>query len=160
MAQETHLRNAYWSLGAILNPVSDVVARALETVRYFVSGLVAIVLGIRAKTSDHVILVGSGVFLIAQFGGYFGSYVYLAALAPILCWRVDDWLHRALPEIARAYGDLPGAARRIRLPSPVVSDRVSERVAASSSMRESRSAGHGLRPPRVRIDRPTRSAAD
>ena len=52
---------------------------------------------------DGVIVVGTLVFLIAQFAGYFGSYVYLGAVAPILCWRVDDWLRRALPEIVHAY---------------------------------------------------------
>lgn len=104
MAQETHLRASYWSLGAILNSfAADAIARALETARYFVAGVVAIYGSARIRTMDGVIVVGTLVFLIAQFGGYFGSYVYLAALAPILCWRVDDWLHQALPEIAHAY---------------------------------------------------------
>jgi hypothetical protein len=156
MAQETHLRNAYWSLGAILDPLSDTVARALETIRYFVSGAVALILGTRARTSDHVILVGSAVFLIAQFGGYFGSYVYLAALAPILCWRVDDWLHRALPEVARAYGDLPGAVRRVRLPAHVASEGVS----AMAAMRDAPSRGHRAGPSRIRIDRAAGSPID
>ena len=104
MAQQTHLREAYWSLGAIVDSFApDAVARALETVRYFVAGLLAIYGSARIRTMDGVIVVGTLVFLIAQFAGYFGSFVYLAAIAPILCWRVDDWLHRVLPEVAHAY---------------------------------------------------------
>jgi hypothetical protein len=104
MAQQTHLRSAYWSLGAILDSFApDAVARALETVRYFVAGVVAIYGSARIRTLDGVIVVGTLVFLIAQFAGYFGSYVYLAAIAPVLCWRVDDWVHRALPEVIHAY---------------------------------------------------------
>lgn len=124
MAQQVHLRASYWSLGAILDSFApDAVARALETARYFAAGAVAILGSLKVRSLDGVIVVGTLVFLIAQFGGYFGSYVYLAAIAPILCWRVDDWLHRALPEIARAYGAhmptvVPRVGRRTVLPVP------------------------------------------
>jgi hypothetical protein len=105
MAQETHLRQSYWSLGAIVDGIApDFVARSLETLRYVASGAVAILGGLRVRSIDGVIAVGTVAFVIAQFGGYFGSYVYLGAVAPVLCWRIDDWLRRALPEIARAYG--------------------------------------------------------
>jgi hypothetical protein len=123
MAQQTHLRSSYWSLGAILDSFApDAVARALETVRYFVAGVVAIYGSARIRSLDGVIVVGTLVFLIAQFAGYFGSYVYLAAIAPILCWRVDDWLHRALPEVVHAY-EVSVAARirpgHVEAPAPV-----------------------------------------
>jgi hypothetical protein len=120
MAQQTHLRAAYWSLGAILDTFApDAVARALETVRYFAAGVVAVFGSRRIRTFDGVIVVGTLVFLIAQFAGYFGSYVYLAAIAPILCWRVDDWLHRALPEIVHAYEmNVAARVRRPAAPSP------------------------------------------
>jgi hypothetical protein len=115
MAQATHLRASYWSLGAILDSFApDAVARALETVRYFVAGVVAIYGSVRIRTLDRVIVVGTLVFLIAQFGGYFGSYVYLAAIAPILCWRVDDWVRHALPEVLHAYE--ASVAPHMRLP--------------------------------------------
>ena len=73
--------------------------------------VVALVLALRGR------LVGLVVFVIAQFGGYFGSYVYLAAVAPILCWRIDDWLHRGLPEVARAYADAHGISLRVTRPT-------------------------------------------
>jgi hypothetical protein len=151
MAQETHLRQAYWSLGAILDPIvpGGMGVRLLETARYFAAGAVAILGGRRVRSIDGVIIVGTGVFLIAQFGGYFGSYVYLAALAPVLCWRVDDWVARALPELSRAYAELPDAARHLRRPV----------VAATAP---SFAAGRLLRPtapPKTRSGRPTRTPA-
>ena len=118
MAQATHLRDAYWSLAAILDGVlPGAAARALETVRYFLAGAVAVLGGRRVQTIDGVIVVGALAFVVAQFGGYFGSYVYIAAVAPVLCWRVDDWLRMYLPELARAYGQVPDVGRRFRRPS-------------------------------------------
>ena len=39
MAQETHLRQSYWALGAILDGIAPGLApRALESIRYFVAG--------------------------------------------------------------------------------------------------------------------------
>ena len=151
MAQETHLRQSYWSLGAIVDGFAPGAGRALETIRYFVSGAVAVFGGLKVRSIDGVIVVGTIVFVIAQFGGNFGSYVYLAAVAPILCWRVDDWLRRGLPEIMRAYAEMPDAARRLRRPAHV--------VAAGS--RPMAAASHGLHAaaapaPRLRTGRPSR----
>jgi hypothetical protein len=149
MAQESHLRQAYWSLGAILDGFAPGAGRALETIRYFLSGAVAIVGGLRVRSIDGVIVVGAIVFVIAQFAGYFGSYVYLGAVAPILCWRVDDWLRRGLPEVLRAYAEVPGMAHRLRRPAAVPAG--------------TRPVGAAFRPlqatpaPRARSGRPTRN---
>jgi hypothetical protein len=121
-AQETHLRASYWSLGAIVDSFApDAVARWLETARYFAAGLVAVYGAAKIRTMDGVIAVGTLVFLIAQFAGYFGSYVYLAAVAPVLCWRIDDWVRRALPEVARAYE--ASVAARVRSRAPTAAQR-------------------------------------
>ena len=150
MAQETHLRQAYWSLGSIIDGiVPRAGARALETLRYLAAGAVAIWGGRRVRTIDGVILVGTVVFLIAQFGGYFGSYVYLAAVAPILCWRIDDWLRRGLPEVVRAYAEVPDVARRLRRPAVVPTPG---RPAAGPAR-----LLHQGNAPRTRTGRPTRN---
>jgi hypothetical protein len=115
MAQQTHLRAAYWSVASVWNAFDPGTApRALETIRYFLSGAVAVFGGMRVRSIDGVIVVGTVAFMIAQFGGYFGSYVYIAAVAPVLCWRLDDWLRMILPELMRAYGDVPAFGRRLR----------------------------------------------
>jgi hypothetical protein len=114
IAQQTHMREAYWSVASIWDGLLPGAApRALETIRYFLSAAVAVVGGLRVKTIDGVIVVGTLAFVIAQFGGYFGSYVYVAAVAPILCYRVDDWLRTMLPELARAYDETAVAERRL-----------------------------------------------
>ncbi len=152
LAHEVHLRQAYWSLAAILDGIMPGAGlRALETIRYFLAGAVAVIGGMRVRSIDGVILVGTAVFLIAQFGGYFGSYVYLAAVAPILCWRVDDWLRRGLPELSRAYADVPDMTRRFRRPA-----------AATSASRPGVAPArllHPTQPPRHRSGRPTRNPA-
>jgi hypothetical protein len=105
LAQATHVREAYWSLGALFDPlVPGGVTRWLETIRYVLAGGMAIIGARFVRSIDGVIVVGTLAFVLAQFGGYFGSYVYLAAIAPVLCWRVDDWLRMGLPELLRAYG--------------------------------------------------------
>ena len=137
MAQQTHLRDAYWSLAAIWNGIDPGTApRALETIRYFLSGAVAVLGGIRVRTIDGVIVVGTAAFMIAQFAGYFGSYVYVAAVAPVICYRVDDWLRQMLPELAHAYGEAPAIGRRLRrattpapLPAPLPALRTAESAA-------------------------------
>jgi hypothetical protein len=119
MAQETHLRSSYWSLGAVLDGIAPGLApRALETIRYVISGAVAVFGALRVNSLDGVIVVGSVAFVLAQFTGYFGSYVYIAAVAPLLCWRVDDWLRMGLPELSRAYGAVPEIGRRLGRPAP------------------------------------------
>jgi hypothetical protein len=113
MAQQTHMRQAYWSFAAILDGILPGAApRALETIRYVVAGGVALVGARIVRSLDGVIVVGALAFVLAQFGGYFGSYVYLAAIAPVLCWRVDDWLRMGLPELQHAYGRAELLGRR------------------------------------------------
>jgi hypothetical protein len=127
MAQQTHLREAYWSLAAVWDGIDPGTApRALETIRYFLSGAVAVIGGMRVRTIDGVIVVGTAAFMIAQFAGYFGSYVYIAAVAPVICYRVDDWLRHLLPELLHAYEEAPAVGRLIRratsaspLPAPL-----------------------------------------
>jgi hypothetical protein len=113
MAQQTHMREAYWSFAAVLDSIAPGLApRALETVRYVVAGAAAVIGARFVRSMDGVIVVGTIAFVLAQFGGYFGSYVYLAAIAPLLCWRVDDWLRMGLPELQHAYGRADVLGRR------------------------------------------------
>jgi hypothetical protein len=133
MAQQTHMRQSYWSVAAILDGILPGAApRALETIRYVVAGGVAVIGARFARSLDGVIVVGTLAFVLAQFGGYFGSYVYLAAVAPVLCWRLDDWLRMGLPELQRAYGMAEVLGRRPALAEAEVSPEIKPRRAASA----------------------------
>ena len=161
MAQETHLRQSYWSLAAILDGIAPGLApRALETIRYFVSGAIAIVGALRVRSIDGVIVVGTLAFVAAQFGGYFGSYVYIAAIAPVLCWRVDDWLRMGLPELLRAYGEVPHVGRRFRRPavqaSPAPTHGSGLPGIAPRAGQPARLV-HSVQTPRGRASRPSRN---
>lgn len=144
MAQQTHMRQAYWSLASILDGIFPGAApRALETIRYVVAGAVALVGARFVRSMDGVIVVGTVAFVLAQFGGYFGSYVYLAAVAPVLCWRVDDWLRMGLPELQRAYGRAEVLGRKPEAapaegPTELIPSPVRNVVRAVSSPRDSR----------------------
>jgi hypothetical protein len=93
MAEETHF-STYWSLGVIYE---QVVARsapreALNAMRLVLAATIGSTSLWFIKSADRVILSGILVFAIVMFGGYWGSYAYLGAIAPIICWRLDDWL--------------------------------------------------------------------
>ncbi len=145
LAEEAHLRSAYWSVAAVLDGILPGGApRFLETLRYAFAGATAF-LGMRyvrmtRPTIDGVILVGTATFVVAQFGGYFGSYVYLGAIAPILCWRVDDWFRSLVRALAR--GEL-GVAAVPRLDRKVAVTAGSGRLVAVRGWLAARSSNDG-----------------
>jgi hypothetical protein len=156
MAQQTHLRDAYWSLASVWDGIDPGTApRALETLRYFVSGAVAVIGGLRVRTIDGVIVVGAAAFMIAQFAGYFGSYVYIAAVAPVICYRVDDWLRHLLPELSHAYDEAPALGRRLRRVTAATPLPAQLRTAESAAPARISSAIHAA--PRTRGSRTSRN---
>jgi hypothetical protein len=45
-----------------------------------------------ARTAAAFVLLGSLVFATTLFLGWWGTFAYFAAVAPILCWHLDGWL--------------------------------------------------------------------
>lgn len=103
-------RDMVWSLGAVLvGWIGDAAARTLDTIRFALGGLTALVTlpfvrrVDRATSLDRVIVVGTLVYLVTLFGGTWATFAYFAAIAPVLCLRVDDWLGLpTMPLIERA----------------------------------------------------------
>ena len=117
-----------WSLGAVVRGwLGDAAAQALGTLRFAFGGLTALVTlpfvrsaygsgapdpagagdragaPTRAEALDRVIVVGTLVYLVTLFGGTWATFAYFAAIAPVLCLRIDDWLGLpTLPLIERA----------------------------------------------------------
>ena len=57
----------------------------------------------RAAALDRVIVFGTLVYLVTLFGGTWATFAYFAAIAPVLCLRIDDWLGLpTMPLIERA----------------------------------------------------------
>ena len=115
-------RDMVWSLGAVLRDwLGETAVRALDTVRFAFGGFVALLtlpsirradgarapgggdLPDRAAALDRVIVVGTLVYLVTLFAGTWATFAYFAAIAPVLCLRIDDWLGLpTLPLIERA----------------------------------------------------------
>ena len=93
MANRVH-RLPYWSLGQLYQEVTHArPPQQLFDVLRIVYGTAAAVATLRlARSLDGVILAGTIVYLVTLFGGFWGTYAYIGAIAPVLCWRVDDWL--------------------------------------------------------------------
>jgi hypothetical protein len=111
MANEVHAL-PYWSLGTIYEAVTQQTAprELLDQARLALGGLVAVATIRWSRSLDGVILAGTAVYLVTLFGGFWGTYAYFGAIAPILCWRIDDWLGlESRPLIALPESD-PGSA--------------------------------------------------
>ena len=90
------------SLGVIWEAVSGGPAPAdlLDRARLGLGALSA-ALGLRSATSiDAVIVLGTLTFVVTLYAGFYSPFGYLAALAPIICWRLDDWLLAVKPKTA------------------------------------------------------------
>ena len=97
-------REAVWSLGAVLRDwIGEAAFRLLDNLRLAFGALTAVVTlpFVRAREEgadgrgaalDRVIVVGTLVYLVTLFAGSWATFAYFAALAPVLCLRVDDWL--------------------------------------------------------------------
>lgn len=93
MANAVH-RQPYWSLGQVYEGLTHLRAprEAFDGARIVLGTAVAVATIRWARSLDGVILAGTLVYLVTLFGGYWGTYAYFGAIAPILCWRIDDWL--------------------------------------------------------------------
>lgn len=91
LANDFH-RTTVWSLGSIVRDITGVRIEALDELRFVLGGaLAAATLALR-RSLDTVILAGSAVYLVTLHGGNWATFAYFAALGPLICWRLDDWL--------------------------------------------------------------------
>jgi hypothetical protein len=88
---------AYYSLAQALKRFGSPVAlETLNLIRLVAGAVAATVALFRTRTHAGMVLGGTAIFLVTLFLGVWSTYAYLGAIAPVLCWFVDDWLgHRA-----------------------------------------------------------------
>lgn len=91
MANDLH-RAVIWSLGQIIRDVTGVTVEALDQLRVVLGGIVAAASLMLRRSLDGVILGGALVYLVTLHAGNWSTFAYFAALAPLACWRLDDWL--------------------------------------------------------------------
>jgi hypothetical protein len=100
----TSLRNAeaihtapYYSLAVPIAERFDVPRDAYNVVRFTAGGLLAMSSWLFVRSSRSFIGVGIAVFLATLFLGWWSTFAYFAAIAPVICWHLDDWL--GLPRV-------------------------------------------------------------
>ena len=92
-ADAVHART-YWSLAQLYESITHLSAarEAFDALRLVLGAAAALATLRWARSLDGVILAGAAVYLVTLFAGFWGTYAYFGAIAPLLCWRIDDWL--------------------------------------------------------------------
>lgn len=90
MAEAVHDR-AYYSLAYGLS-IDPALRWLLESLRLVAGGLLAAASPPVVRSPTSMILWGTAIFLVTLFMGFWSTFAYLAALAPSICWHLDEWL--------------------------------------------------------------------
>jgi hypothetical protein len=74
-----------------------------------VAGALLAIIGLRwVRSAASFVVLGTLVFAATLFLGWWGTFAYFAAVAPVLCWLVDDWVGLGAGRVAWP-GDPVGA---------------------------------------------------
>lgn len=85
----------FYSLATALQRVGISVSRdEMNLLRVVAGAATALAVMRKVRTSRGVIIGGALIFVATLFSGFWSTYAYFAALAPIVCWHLDDWLDR------------------------------------------------------------------
>jgi len=82
----------YYSLAYALGSPENVPKGLWQAIRIGAGVLLAAASFLLVRSAPSMIIVGTLVFGATLFLGWWGTFAYLAAVAPVLCWHVDDWL--------------------------------------------------------------------
>lgn len=82
----------YYSLAYGLASENDVPRTAWNALRVGAGVALAMLNYVFVRSAAALIVGGTLVFAATLFLGWWGTFAYLAAVAPILCWHLDDWL--------------------------------------------------------------------
>ncbi len=91
-AEALHPRPYYSLAYALGSDGSDVPKEAWGLLRIMAGLALAVLSLVLTRSAASLIIGGSLVFAATLFLGWWGTFAYLAAVAPILCWHIDDWL--------------------------------------------------------------------
>lgn len=91
LADAVH-RSGYYSLIYALGPPWESLRGPFEALRYAAGALLSAASIIFTRTPAGLILWGSAIFIATLFAGFWATFAYFAAIAPVICWHLDDWL--------------------------------------------------------------------
>ncbi len=91
LSQRVHPQ-AYYSLGYALRGLGmRVDPEAIDRFRLALGAIVAVVGAAMVRSGRGVVVAGLAVFMVTLFAGWWSTFAYLAAIAPIVCWHLEDW---------------------------------------------------------------------
>ncbi|HEY8199537.1 MAG TPA: hypothetical protein VIF44_07160 [Candidatus Limnocylindrales bacterium] len=91
LSQRVHPQ-AYYSLGYALRGLGiPVAAEAIDRVRLVLAAIVVVATAAFVRSSRGVVVAGLAVYLVTLYAGWWSTFAYLAAIAPIVCWHLEDW---------------------------------------------------------------------
>jgi hypothetical protein len=92
-AQAVH-GTSFYSLAAVVEAFAGRLfpADAYDRLRLVLGSLTALVTAPFCRSWSAAVACGGLVYLVTLYTGYWSTFSYLAALAPILCWHLDEWL--------------------------------------------------------------------
>jgi hypothetical protein len=94
LAGQIFQARSYWSLGWLIEWWSGqgMPPTLFNGLRVVLGGITAVVSTRRIRSGHDVAAAGLWVFLVTLYTGYWSSHSYLAAVAPLVCWHLDDWV--------------------------------------------------------------------
>ena len=90
-ADEIHVQ-PYYSLAYGLGSPEGVPKAAWQALRVGIGVLLAVLSLRLVRSAASFVIVGTLVFGATLFLGFWSTFAYLAAVAPVICWHLDDWL--------------------------------------------------------------------
>jgi hypothetical protein len=114
---------SFWSLAWLIEwwSATSMPPTLFNGLRIVLGAVSAVVTGRRVRSGRDVAAAGTWVFLVTLYTGYWSSFSYLGAVAPVVCWHLDDWI---------GLGD-----RRVRWPWPAWLSEADEAAAAATVVR-------------------------
>ena len=82
----------YYSLAWVAQDLWRMPETAWSVLRYALGLLVAVIGWIEVRSARSFVVTGCAIFVVTLYAGWWSTFAYLAALAPVLCWHLDDWL--------------------------------------------------------------------
>ena len=82
----------YYSLAWVAQDLWRMPETAWSVLRYALGLLVAAIGWLEVRTARSFVVTGCAIFVVTLYAGWWSTFAYLAALAPVVCWHLDDWL--------------------------------------------------------------------
>mgnify|MGYP001828629721 CR=1 FL=1 len=82
----------YYSMAYAVGDQVSLPRELWQALRVGIGMLLAVLSLVLVRSAPSLIIMGSLVFAATLFLGWWGTFAYLAAVAPVLCWHLDDWL--------------------------------------------------------------------